>query len=241
MFVIGIKEWTSFFSNLTGYVTIIIFLLLTGLFLFVFPNTSLLEYGYATLEPFFNIAPWIMLFLISTITMRSFADEFKSGTFELLRTWPLSYTQIIMGKYVGCFCVVLMALLPTSIYVYTIQHLSVSGGIDVGATIGSYLGLLLLCASFTAIGIFTSSLTNNTIIAFVASAFTCVVLYSGFNAISKIPAFQAGADYYIEMLGIDFHYKNISRGVVDTRDVIYFISIISIFLLAAKQQLQRKK
>lgn len=241
MFVIGIKEWTSFFSNLTGYVTIIIFLLLTGLFLFVFPNTSLLEYGYATLEPFFNIAPWIMLFLISTITMRSFADEFKSGTFELLRTWPLSYTQIIMGKYVGCFCVVLMALLPTSIYVYTIQHLSVSGGIDVGATIGSYLGLLLLCASFTAIGIFTSSLTNNTIIAFVASAFTCFVLYSGFNAISKIPAFQAGADYYIEMLGIDFHYKNISRGVVDTRDVIYFISIISIFLLAAKQQLQRKK
>ena len=241
MFVIGIKEWTSFFSNLTGYVTIIIFLLLTGLFLFVFPNTSLLEYGYATLEPFFNIAPWIMLFLISTITMRSFADEFKSGTFELLRTWPLSYTQIIMGKYVGCFCVVLMALLPTSIYVYTIQHLSISGGIDVGATIGSYLGLLLLCASFTAIGIFTSSLTNNTIIAFVASAFACFVLYSGFNAISKIPAFQAGADYYIEMLGIDFHYKNISRGVVDTRDVIYFISTISIFLLATKQQLQRKK
>lgn len=241
MFVIGIKEWISFFSNLTGYVTIIIFLLLTGLFLFVFPNTSLLEYGYATLEPFFNIAPWIMLFLISTITMRSFADEFKSGTFELLRTWPLSYTQIIMGKYVGCFCVVLMALLPTSIYVYTIQHLSVSGGIDVGATIGSYLGLLLLCASFTAIGIFTSSLTNSTIIAFVASAFVCFVLYSGFNAISNIPVFQAGADYYIEMLGIDFHYKNISRGVVDTRDVMYFISVISIFLFATKQQLQRKK
>jgi len=240
MFVIGIKEWTSFFSNLTGYVTITIFLLLTGLFLFVFPNTSLLEYGYATLEPCFNIAPWIMLFLISTITMRSFADEFKSGTFELLRTWPLSYTQIIMGKYVGCFCVVLMALLPTSIYVYTIQHLSVSGGIDVGATIGSYLGLLLLCASFTAIGIFTSSLTNNTIIAFVASAFACFVLYSGCNAISKIPAFQAGADYYIEMLGIDFHYKNISRGVVDTRDVIYFTCIIFLFLFAAKRSIANR-
>lgn len=240
MFVIGIKEWTSFFSNLTGYVTIIIFLLLTGLFLFVFPNTSLLEYGYATLEPFFNIAPWIMLFLISTITMRSFADEYKAGTFELLRTWPLSYTQIIIGKYIGCLCVVLMALLPTSIYVYTIQHLSVGGGIDVGATIGSYLGLLLLCASFTAIGIFTSSLTNNTIIAFVASAFACFVLYSGFNAISKIPAFQAGADYYIEMIGIDFHYKNISRGVVDTRDVIYFTCIIFLFLFVAKRSIANR-
>jgi len=172
--------------------------------------------------------------------MRSFADEYKAGTFELLRTWPLSYTQIIIGKYIGCLCVVLMALLPTSIYVYTIQHLSVSGGIDVGATIGSYLGLLLLCASFTAIGIFTSSLTNNTIIAFVASAFACFVLYSGFNAISKIPAFQAGADYYIEMLGIDFHYKNISRGVVDTRDVIYFTCIIFLFLFAAKRSIANR-
>lgn len=241
MLAVSIKEWKSFFSNLTGYIAIVVFLLLTGLFLFVFPDTSLLAYGYATLDPFFDIAPWLMLFLISTITMRSFADEFKLGTFELLRTWPLSYTQIIMGKYVGCFCVALMALLPTSIYVYTVHHLSAGGGIDIGATISSYIGLLWLCASFTAIGIFTSSVTSNTIVAFVASAFACFVLYSGFNAISKIAAFQAGADYYIEMLGIDFHYKNMSKGVIDTRDVLYFSSIISIFLLATQQQLQRKK
>lgn len=240
MFIICIKEWKSFFTSLTGYITLIIFLLLIGLFAFVFPDTSLFEYGYATLDSFFNITPWIMLFLIPTITMRSFADEFKTGTFELLRTWPLSYTKIIIAKYIGCLLIILMALLPTTIYIYTIQHLSTNGGIDLGATIGSYIGLLLLCASFTAIGVFTSSLTNNTIIAFISSAFTCFILYNGFNTISKIPVFQASADYYIEMLGIDFHYKNISKGVIDTRDVIYFIAIIFLFLFATRRSLQKK-
>lgn len=240
MLTICIKEWKSFFTNLAGYIALVIFLLLTGLFLFVFPDTSLFEYGYATLESFFNIVPWLMLFFIPTITMRSFADEFKAGTYELLRTWPLSYTQIILGKYIGCLLVVIIALLPTSVYIYTIQHLSITGSIDVGATIGSYIGLILLCSCFTAIGIFMSSLTNNTILAFIGAAFACFILYNGFNAISKIPAFEAGADYYIEMLGIDFHYRNMSKGMIDTRDVIYFISIIFLFLFGIQRKLQHK-
>lgn len=238
MWMICFKEWRQFFSNLTGYIAIILFLLLMGLFLFVFPNSSILDFGYATLDNFFNLAPWVMLFLVPTITMRSIADEYKSGTFELLKTLPVSPAKIVWGKYFGCLLVVTVALLPTLVYVISIQQLSNRGGIDAGATAGSYIGLLLLCGVYTAAGICASSFTGNTVVAFIAAAFVCFLLYSGFDALSKLPAFAAGADYYIQMLGIDFHYRSISRGVIDTRDVLYFLTMIVLFLLITQKNLE---
>ncbi len=240
MWIICSKEWRQFFSSLTGYIAIIIFLLLMGLFLFVFPDTSILDFGYASLDNFFSLAPYIILFLVPTITMRSIADEYKSGTFEILKTLPLSPAKIVWGKYFGCMIIVAIALLPTIIYALSIQHLSSKGGIDVGATAGSYLGLLLLAAVYTAVGICTSSFTNNTVVAFILAAFVCFLLYSGFTAISKLPVLNNGTDYYIQMLGIDFHYRSISRGVIDTRDVLYFLAMIVLFLLITQRNLARR-
>ena len=240
MWMICLKEWRQFFSSLTGYLAVILFLLLMGLFLFVFPDTSILDFGYATLDNFFNLAPFILLFLVPTITMRSMADEYKSGTFELLKTWPLTPGKLVWGKYLGCLLVVAVALIPTIIYSFSIQYVSAKGGIDIGATAGSYIGLLLLAAVFTSVGICTSSFTNNTVVAFILSAFVCFLLYSGFAAVSKLPVFANGADYYIGMLGIDFHYKSISRGVVDTRDIFYFVAMIFLFLLITQRNIARK-
>jgi len=230
MWAVCKKELRQFFSSLTGYIAIVVFLLLNGLLLFVFPESNILDFGYATLDKFFELAPWILLFLIPSITMRSFSDEFRSGTFEILRTRPLSTWQLVAGKFAGSFLVVMIALVPTLLYAVTVGILSVQGGIDIGGTIGSYIGLVFLSAVFIAISISCSSFTNNAVIAFITSAFVCFILYSGFNALSQIPALESGADYYIEMLGIDFHYRSVSRGVIDTRDIVYFCSIIIFFL-----------
>ena len=240
MWMICKKEWQQFFSSLTGYIALVVFLLLNGLFLFIFPDTSILDFGYASLSNFFNLAPWILLFLVPTITMRSLADEFKTGTFELLKTMPLTASQIVWGKFYGALIIVITALLPTIIYAISVQQLSVTGGIDIGGVIGSYMGLVLLGAVFTAIGICASSFTNNTVVAFIAGAFICFLLYNGFEAISKLPVFKAGWDYYIEMLGINFHYRSISRGVIDSRDMIYFIGIIVLFLFITQRNLVRR-
>ncbi len=240
MWMICKKEWQQFFSSLTGYIALFVFLLLNGLFLFVFPDTSILDFGYATLGSFFNLAPWILLFLVPTITMRSFADEYKSGNFEILKTLPLTPSQIVWGKFFGSLLVIITALLPTIVYAVSIQQLSVSGGIDVGASIGSYMGLVLLGAVFTAVGICASSYTNNTVLAFIAGAFVCFLLFNGFDAISKLPAFKAGPDYYIEMLGINFHYRSISRGVLDTRDLLYFGGIVVLFLFITQRNLVKR-
>ena len=236
MFAICKKELRQFFSSLTGYLAIIIFLLLSGLFLFVFPDTNLFDYGYATLDGFFELAPWILLLLIPAITMRSFADEFKSGTYEILATRPLSKWQIIGGKYLASLIIVVIALLPTLMYVFTIKSLS-TGGIDGGGIAGAYIGLVFLSAAFTAIGICCSSFTNNAVVAFLSSAFACFILYNGFTTISGIPSLQGGWDYFIEMIGINFHYRSLSRGAVDSRDMIYFLSIIVLFLFITRKKL----
>ena len=233
------KELRQFFSSLTGYIAIIVFLLVNGLVLFVFRN-NILDNGYATLDDFFSFSPWILLFLISAITMRSFSDEFKSGTFEILQTRPISKWQVVTGKFFGSFIVALIALLPTLVYYFTVNHLASTTGIDSGAAAGSYLGLLLLTAVFTAIGVCVSSFTTNAVVAFIISLIACVLIYFGFSAISQLPVFQNGADYYIEMLGIQFHYQSISRGVIDTRDLIYFLSLVIFFLLVTKQNLQKR-
>jgi ABC-2 type transport system permease protein len=240
MWMICKKEWNQFFSSLTGYIALVVFLLLNGLMFFVFPNTSLLDFGYASLDGFFSLAPWILLFLIPTITMRSLADEYKGGTFELLKTLPLTSSQIVWGKFFGALLIVLLALIPTTIYAFSLQQLSAAGGIDVGATIGSYTGLFLLGAVFTAVGLCASSFTNNTIIAFIGGAFVCLILYAGFDAVSQLPVFSNGLDYYVQMLGINFHYKSISKGVIDIRDVIYFLAIILFFILLTKKNIEKR-
>jgi len=233
------KELRQFFSSLTGYIAIIVFLVANGLVLFVFEN-NILDYGYATLERFFELAPWILLLLIPAITMRSFADEFKAGTFEILLTRPLTRSQIVGGKYLGALSVVIVALLPTIVYFFSIQQLSSDQGIDTGATIGSYIGLFFLAAVFTAIGICMSSFTSNAVVAFILSLIACALLYYGFNAISRLPGLEGGADYYIEMIGIDFHYRSISRGVIDSRDIIYFLSMIFLFLTITNRNLLKQ-
>ncbi len=234
------KELNQFFSNLTGYIAIIIFLLINAVFLFMLPDSSLFEFGYASLDKFFELAPWIFMFLVPAITMRSLSDEFKAGTFEILKTKPLSSWQITLGKYFSILIVLLLAILPTIIYIITIKALSAQGGIDSGGILGSYIGLFLLAAVFAAIGLCCSGFTNNAVIAFLISAFSCLVLYFGFNALSKLPFFANGFDYYVEMLGIDFHYRSISRGVLDSRDLVYFVSLIFLFLLATVKNLHKK-
>ncbi len=233
------KELRQFFSSLTGYIAIIVFLLVNGLLLFVFRD-NILEFGYATLDRFFQLAPWVLLLLIPAITMRSFSDEFKTGTFELLQTRPLTRWQIIGGKYWGSLIVVLIALLPTIVYFFSIQSLSSNEGIDTGATIGSYIGLFFLAAVFTAIGICTSSFTTNSVVAFITALIGCALLYYGFDAISQLSGLEGGPDYYIEMIGIDFHYKSISRGLIDSRDIIYFLSVIFLFLTITHRNLLKR-
>ena len=236
------KEFRQFFSSLTGMIALAVFLLLNGLFLFVFPDSNVLDFGYATLDKFFDLAPWILTFLVPAITMRTLSEEFKGGTYEILQTKPLGYAQVVGGKYIGCLLIVVMALLPTLLYAYTLQALSAGDtGIDVGGIAGSYIGLFFLAAVFTAIGICCSSLTSNAVVAFIVSAFACFILYNGFNAISRIAALASGAGYYVEMLGIDFHYRSISRGVIDSRDIIYFLSVIAFFLLFTQRNLIKRR
>ena len=240
MISIAKKEFYQFFSSLTGYITIILFLLVNAIYLFVLKDSNIFDFGYATLSAFFDLAPWVFIFLIPALGMRSFADEFKSGTFETLKTSPLTKWQIVGGKYAAILAVILIALIPTFLYVITIHSLSSSGGIDSGAVTGSYIGLFFLASVFAAITLWCSSLTANAVIAFLLSAFACIVLYFGFNAISKLPVFTGNADYYIEMIGIDFHYQSISRGVLDTRDIVYFLSVIFLFLFSTQKILIKK-
>lgn len=234
------KELHQFFSSLTGYIAIILFLLVNGVFLFVLKDSNIFDFGYASLDKFFELAPWIFIFLVPAIAMRSLAEEFKTGTFEILQTKPLSKWQIVAGKYFSILIVLLFVIVPTFIYISTIKSLSATGNIDSGGITGSYIGLFLLAAVFAAISLCCSSFTNNAVVAFLVSTFVCLILYFGFNAVSKLPVFLGKADYYIEMIGIDFHYRSISRGLLDTRDVLYFVSLIFLFLLTTVQNLRKR-
>lgn len=234
------KEIGQFFSSLGGYITIVLFLLVNGLFLFLLPDGNVFESGFASLDRFFDLAPWVLMFLLPALTMRTFSDEFRTGTFEILKTRPLTRWQLVMGKYVAVLIVLLLVIIPTAMYVYTIRALSVTGAIDTGGIAGSYLGLYFLGAVFAAISLCCSSFTSNAVVAFLSGAFACLILYFGFNALSRIPVFSGGADYYLEMLGIDFHYRSISRGVADTRDLIYFLSLVLLFLVITHRNIQKR-
>ena len=240
MYSIFIKELNRFFSNLSGYIVIVLFLLVCGIYLFLLPDSSILNNNYATLSSFFEIAPWVLMFLIPAITMHTLSDEFKTGTFELLKTKPLTSWQIILGKYVAILLVMLIVIVPTLLYVFTIKALATQAGIDAGGLAGSYVGLFLLAAVFAAVSFCCSGFTANAVVAFLISSFTCLVLYFGFNAISKLPVLQGSADYYVEMLGIDFHYRSISRGVLDSRDLLYFASLIFLSLFITLKNIKKK-
>ena len=240
MYSIFVKELNRFFSNLTGFIAIILFLLVCGVFLFLLPDSSILNNNYASLSSFFEIAPWVLMFLIPALTMHTLSDEFRTGTFELLITKPLTAWQIILGKYIAVLIVLFIVIVPTLLYVITIKMLATQAGIDGGGLAASYVGLYLLAAVFAAVSLCCSGFTANAVVAFLVSSFVCLLLHYGFNALSKLPFFTGGADYYIEMLGIDFHYRSISRGVIDTRDVIYFFSLIFLSLLITVKKISRK-
>lgn len=237
---IALREIKSFFGSPIGYLVIAIFLLLNGLFLWVFDGEyNILQSGFADLSPFFTLAPWILLFLIPAVTMRSFSDEQKQGTIELLLTKPLSVWQIVNGKFLGSFFLIVLALLPTLVYVYVVYGLGMpEGNIDMGSTMGSYFGLLFLIASYTAIGIFTSSLSENQIVSFLVSVFLCFVFYYGFEGASP---YVKGFEDVIARIGMDYHFKSMSRGVIDTRDVLYFVSIAVLFLSFTVSKLKSLK
>lgn len=223
------REIKSFFGSPIGYLVIAIFLILNGLFLWIFEGDyNILNSGFADLSPFFTISPWILIFLIPAVTMRSFSDEMKQGTLELLLTKPLSIWQIVNGKFFGAMLLIVIAIIPTFIYVYVISSLGMpEGNIDMGSTIGSYFGLLFLISGYSAIGIFTSILSDNQIVAFLLAVFLCFFFYFGFDGIAN---YLPSIENFISNLGMNSHFKSMSRGVIDTRDLLYFVSITILFL-----------
>ncbi|RUA10366.1 MAG: gliding motility-associated ABC transporter permease subunit GldF [Flavobacteriia bacterium] len=239
MFAILKKEFNSFFTSPIGYLVISVFLIVNGLFLWVFKGEfNILNAGFADLNSFFFITPWFLIFLIPAITMRSFSDEIRTGTIEILKTKPLTDWQIVMGKYFSALVLIILALIPTLTYVFTIYKLgNPTGNLDMGSIVGSYFGLLFLAGAFTSIGLFTSTLSNNQIVAFILGALLSFVMFWGFNAVAELELFPK---MNIESLGMKYHYKSISRGVIDTRDLIYFLSVSFFFLFITKINLNRK-
>lgn len=239
---IFIKELNTFFSSLTGYISIIIFLLLTSLFLWVFSDTSIINYNYASLGQLFTIGPIVFMFLIPAVTMSSFSEERQRGTIELLITKPLTDWDIVGGKYFAALALAVIALVPTIVYYISIVQLgSPVGNIDNGAVIGSYIGLIFLAAIFTAIGIFISSITSNQVVSFIVTAFACFLAFWLFEFLSTTALFFGKIDNFIKGLGIEYHYDNISKGRIDTRDVLYFISVIFLFLWFTIVSLDKRK
>lgn len=242
MLAIFKKEINAFFASLIGYIVIGSFLVLMGLLVWLFPDYSILSSNYATLDPLFSLAPVVFLFLIPAVTMRMLAEENQSGTIELLVTRPLTDWQIVGGKYLASLVLVIFALLPTLLYYVTVYQLgNPPGNLDSGGILGSYIGLLFLAGAFLAIGLFASSLTNNQIIAFILATFLCFFVYMAFDSLSRLPVFFGKTDDLVQSLGIQYHYDSISRGVLDSRDMVYFLSVIALFLAATVVSLGRRK
>ena len=236
------KEISGFFSSLIGYIAIIVFLLINGLFIWIFHGElNILDGSYATLDSLFFLAPWVFLFLVPAVTMRLFSEEKRTGTIELLLTRPLSDMQIIFAKYLAGLTLVLFSILPTLLFFLSVYLLgNPVGNIDTGGTWGSYIGLFFLAGIYVAIGVFASTLTANQIVAFICAMIICFLFYLGFDALSQLESLKS-FDNIILSIGIDDHYKSMSRGVVDSRDVIYFISVIFGFLYLSKVSIESRK
>jgi ABC-2 type transport system permease protein len=236
------KEVNSFLSSLIGYIVIGLFLLTIALFMWIFPGTNnILDAGYANIDTLFVVAPWVFIFLIPAITMRSFAEEKRTGTIETLLTRPISDLQIIVAKFLAGFVLVLISLLPTLVYYLTVRALgNPPGNIDTGGMWGSYIGLLFLGGAFVSIGIFASALSDNQIISFIIGVFLSFFCYVGFESISSLQLFGK-IDSFILFLGMNEHYISMSRGVIDTRDVVYFLSLMALFVFFTKTVIESRK
>jgi len=241
MFAIWKKEVSSFFSSVTGYLVAGVFLLVTALFLWIIPGNLNIPFGgYATLDSLFWLAPWLYLFLVPAITMRLFSEEKKGGTLELLLTKPVTDWQIVIGKYLAGLTLVIISLLPTLIYYFTVNNLAQPvGNMDHGATWGSYLGLVFLAAVYASIGVFASSVSANQVVAFIIAIAGCFFFYEGFQALATLPVFRSVSDFII-FIGISEHYQSISRGIIDSRDIVYFAGVILFFLALTKMVLGRR-
>jgi ABC-2 type transport system permease protein len=225
------KETAQYLTKPVGYIALAVFFMAMWLFCWVFPSTSFLEYGFAEMGSFFQVAPYIFLFLVPAFTMRLFAEEYKSGTFELLITKPITDLKIVFGKYFSAWFLVLLALLFTTVFFYSLYNMANPvGNIDVSGIFGSYLGLWLLAGVFCSIGIFASAITDNQIIAFILSFVLCYIFYDGTNQLASIAAFSGSFSYFLQNIGLYNHYESLGRGVVDSRDIFYFLSLILLFI-----------
>lgn len=242
MYTLLRKEISSFLSSLIGYTVIIVFLLVNGLFLWVFPQQfNVFDYGFASLDNYFTLAPWVFMFLIPAITMRSFAEETKAGTMEILLTKPITELEIIFAKYLAAVVLVLFSILPTLVYYLAVYKLGMPpGNLDAGGTWGSYIGLMFLGAAFAAIGVFASAVSANQIVSFLIAVSLCGFMYTGFDFIYSLSVFGSFG-LFVSQLGISEHYAGMSRGVIDTRDVIYFASLAALFLMSTRFMLERRK
>jgi len=235
------KEINSFLNSIIAYIVISVFLTAIGLLMWVFPETSILSYGFADMDTLFSFGPYVLMFLVPAITMRMFAEEKKSGTMELLLTQPLTDFQIIFGKFLAGFALVLFSILPTILYYFSIYNLgNPPGNIDTAGIIGSYIGLLLLGMIFTSIGIFASSLNDNQVVSFITAIFLCFIFYYGFESLSGLDIWGSSASI-IEQTGILYHYNFLSKGLIDFRNVVYFLSITGFMILLTKFVLSSRK
>ncbi len=240
MWAICKKEWAHYFGSLSGYLIISFYLLVNGLLLFVLPNFNVLDFGYTSLQVYFDFAPWILILLIPAITMRSFSEEYKQGTYEILKSLPIPTRSILVGKYLGVVSITILAILPTFFYAIVLNYLSAVGGIDWGATIGAYIGLIALAAVYVAVGVYMSSVTKHTMIALLGSILISIFLYKGFDWIADLKFFQNGYDFYIRQLGLSAHYQNLNKGAIGLADILYFKIVILLFGLGAIEQLSGK-
>ncbi|SEF70024.1 gliding motility-associated ABC transporter permease subunit GldF [Algoriphagus boritolerans] len=234
-----LKEINSFFGSLTGYLVLALFLVALGLIVWVFPESSVLEYGFADLEALFSYTPYVFTFLIPALSMRAISEERKTGTWELLRTSPLSLIQIILAKYLALVTLVFLAVLPTLLYAYSIFQLGDPvGNLDLAGFFGSWIGLLMIGATFAAVGLFASSLTSQQVVAFVLGVFLCFVLYFGFTALAELLTGELA--YFVEELSLSYHYISLSRGVINSSDLFFLIGMIWVFLVASVLVLRNK-
>lgn len=239
MLAIFSKEFNSFFSSAIGFIVVGLFLISIGSLIWIIPSSyNIFDSGYVNLIPFFEALPWVFAFLIPAICMRSFSEEKKQGTMELLLTKPLSLNQLVLGKFLGCLCLSLIAIIPTFLYLFSLSALSAEDvDVDYGVIFSSYLGVVLLVACFTSIGIFASSLSNNQIVAFIFGTVISLFLYFGFDGLSSISIGDSRL-YALDYFGISYHFKAISRGILDSRNMIYFLSISLFFLSLTRFQLK---
>lgn len=241
MWAIARKEWAHYFGSITGYFIISFYLLVNSLFLFVLPKFNVLDFGYASLQVYFDFAPWFLLLLIPAITMRSFADEQAQGTSEILYSLPISIVQIVLGKLLGVFLIIIIAIAPTLVYAFVLDQLSSTGGLDWGASIGAYAGLLLLATTYAMMGLFASSKTKQPVVAFVLSIVIAAFVFKGFEWMSSLPYFNNMYAYYITQLGMNAHFENMSRGIITAKDLVYFISVIILFMVGCKENISQQK